>query len=107
MMRPYQPIASARLLHLQGRWEAARPLYAAALGPNQPPETRELAAMFHAECLYELGRFTDCRRELSAFLESYPESVWTDQIHYYLGLLGQSPHSAAEDPPSPSERQSP
>ena len=99
-MQHYQAIAQARLLHLQGQFELAERGYAAALGTEQPRETRELAAIFHAECLYELGSVAQSRRELTAFLETYPESVWTDQVHYYLGLLDLSPDAASGGLPS-------
>ena len=101
-MQYYKSIAQARLLHLQGRFDLAERGYAEVLRSEQPPETMELAAMFHAECLYELGRFAESRREITAFLQTYPESLWTDQIHYYLDLLDRSPHSAPEDLPSAS-----
>ncbi|HOE12596.1 MAG TPA: hypothetical protein PLQ35_17050 [bacterium] len=95
-MKQYEPIAAARRFHLQGRFHLAERGYAAAIGSGQPPETEELASIFHAEALFELGQFADSRREFLAFVDKYPDSLWKSQAQYYMTLPERVPRNSVE-----------
>ncbi|MFH1738982.1 MAG: hypothetical protein ABIH23_08220 [bacterium] len=86
-MRHYRPIAEGRRFHLQQRFNSAEREYAQVLASHESPETQELAAIFHAETLYELRNLAESRREFLDFLKQYPESPWTNQVHFYLNLI--------------------
>jgi len=95
-MKNYQSIAVARRFHLQGLFHLAEPGYAGAIGSGQPPETEELASIFHAEVLFDLGQYADSRREFLAFLDKYPESLWKSHAQFYLTLLAEVSRNPAE-----------
>ncbi len=95
-MEPYRAINQARLLHLKGAYRPAYEQYSEAINVELPPETQELAALFRAQCLYELRNYDESRDEFEAFLEKYPNTRWRNQVEYYFRLIDQKKNRVTE-----------
>ncbi len=96
-MRHYHPLSPFRLLHLQSQFAPAEAGYTQILESSQPLETREVAAVFKAECLLEMGEFQQSREFSERFLATNPNSSWTNQVRYYLAITERLEDAASTD----------
>ena len=94
-MKRYRPLSQFRLLHLQSQFQQAERGYTEILENSDSLETREIAAIFKAECLLEMGKLEEGRQLLTGFIAANPNSSWLSQARYYLVMAERALETAA------------